>query len=71
MLDKNDPTRVFHVFGQAKSLMVVWFSSQFSLLSKLFLKIAFALKVVKFDSKIIISLQKSNCGLFSMNSFKG
>jgi len=45
--------RAFRGFGQAK---VAYGPSQFSLLSQLPLKITLILKVVKIDSKIIISL---------------
>jgi len=49
---------VFHGFGQAKFACrgLVLGSSQFTLLPQLPLKMTFDLKVVKIDSKIIISL---------------
>jgi hypothetical protein len=51
--------RAFHVFGQAKFACggTTLGSSQISLLPQLHLKTMLDLKVVKIDTKIIISLQ--------------
>jgi len=62
--------RAFHGFGQAKfayggSILGL---SQFTLLSKLPLKMSLDIKVVKIDSKIIILLHQSKCVTHSIES---
>ncbi len=58
--NRNDIFNVFHRFGQAKFAYIWWFNfklKQIFTLPQRPLKMTLALKVVKIDSKIIISLQ--------------